>query len=421
MSDADRAPRASLDLLGVPPFVRTGSTWFRYGQLGLVGFVIDGYAPTVRLVARDLHIPVSLASLHATAFGLGFIVASFVAPRLTARVGRITTGWLGAVGLCLGVGLYLLSPVFAGTLAGIGIAGFSGTLVQSSAYAHLSASHGANSPRAMSEGSAVAQATGMFAPVAVGVASTTVLGWRGGLALDIVLVALLGSAAWALARRRSGGATRGTDAAPVRSMRTQRAGRLPTRFWGVWASVVVVLGIEFCMSVWAPVDLARRPGIADAVATASPAFMLGGMLIGRVAMGRLTQRWPVDVLMVTSIAVSLIGFGLFWAVPIDWVSVVSLAVAGLGIAGQFPLSLARLVAASDGRHDVASAWGTLALGIAIAGAPALLGVLGAAVGVTTGLLLVPLLCLVSGTLVALTPTSAGRTTNASGHGAAATG
>lgn len=385
------------------PFVRTGATWFRYGQLGLVAFVIDGYAPTVRLVARELHIPVSLGSLHATAFGVGFIVASLVAPRLTRAVGRIATGWWGALGLCIGVSLYLLSPVFAGTLTGIGIAGFSGTLVQSSAYAHLSESHGVHSPRAMSEGSAMAQAAGVFAPVAVGVASTTVLGWRGGLALDIVLVALLASTAWASARR-TGGSQQPTEAAPDRRLPHHGDQSLPARFWGVWVSVVVVLGIEFCMSVWAPVELAHRPGFPDALATASPAFMLGGMLIGRTAMGRLTQRWSVDRLLTASIATSLIGFALFWAVPVEWISVCSLTIAGLGIAGQFPLSLARLVAASGARHDSASAWGSLALGIAIAGAPALLGVIGAAVGVTIGLLLVPVLCAVSGVLVLATPT-----------------
>jgi fucose permease len=116
------------------------------------------------------------------------------------------------------------------------------------------------------------------------------------------------------------------------------------------------------------------------------------------------------VLLLASIAVSLAGFVVFWTTPIGWLAVTALGVAGLGIAGQFPLSLARLVAASDDRPDDASASASFALGIAIAGAPPLVGALGGLVGVRLGLLLVPALCVVAAALVLLTPTAPARTT-----------
>ncbi|WP_432515138.1 MFS transporter [Kineococcus sp. SYSU DK001] len=285
---------------------------------GIATFVVDGYAPTVRPA--------------------------------------------GAGGLCVGVLGYLGSPVVAGTLLGIAAAGSSGTLVQSAACADLAEAHGENSARALSEGSAVSQAAGIVAPLAVGAAGTTVLGWRAGLA---VVVALTVAVAVAAASRH-----RGRPAPPGPPATSPPRGRapFPRRFRGVWGGFVVVLGIEFCMALWAPVVLADRADVPGAWASASPACMLAGILVGRVAVGRLSGEHPVDALLLASIAVSALGFAVFWTAPVAWVAFASPARLGLGVAGQFPLSPARLTAASGGRTDDASAWGARALGIAIAGA-----------------------------------------------------
>ena len=331
------------------PFTRSATTWIRYGQLGLVAFVIDGYAPTLRLVAQDLRIPLALMALHATALGLGFILGPFAATRLTGRFGRPSTAWTGAAGLSAGVLLYLTSSALPGTLSGMFIAGFAGTLVQSAAYADLAVTHRANSARAISEGSAVSQAAGVLAPLAVGLASLTVLGWRAGLAVVILLAGLIGSAS-ALHRCR-------TEPASARGARPDTTPPAPaaSAVLGGVGSLAAVLGIEFCLSVWAPVELSTRPGVPGAVASASPALMLVGIMGGRLLLGPLTRRWSVDLLLLVSIGLSAAGFAVFWCTPQPWLGLVALAVAGLGVAGQFPLSLARLVQVSGGRPDDASA------------------------------------------------------------------
>jgi predicted MFS family arabinose efflux permease len=275
--------------------------------------------------------------------------------------------------------------------------------VQSAAYADLAVVHGPDGPRALSEGSAVSQAAGVVAPLAVGAASATVLGWRAAFAVVLVLAALLGLLGGLRSRRPPGAAEAAPQPPPLPA-----GGRLPGRFWGVWCSFAVVLGVEFCLSVWAPVLLAARH-VPGALATASPAMMLTGIMAGRFAVGALTRHLRVDVLLLASIAVSLAGFVVFWTTSVGWLAVAALGVAGLGIAGQFPLSLARLVAASDDRPDDASASASFALGIAIAGAPPLVGALGGLVGVRLGLLLVPALCVVAAALVLLTPTAPART------------
>jgi fucose permease len=108
-----------------------------------------------------------------------------------------------------------------------------------------------------------------------------------------------------------------------------------------------------------------------------------------------------------AVVVCLLGFVGFWASPVPQVAVASLFVIGLGISGQYPLSFGRLIRTARGRTDDASALGNLAMGIAVCGAPLLLGVLGEAVGIRHGILLVPSLCALALVLVRLSPTGRG--------------
>lgn len=375
------------------PFVRTAQTWIRYGQLGLVAFLIDGYAPTVRLVAGEIDVPMSIAALHGTAFGVGFIFASLLSARLTRRLGRTRAIGLGSIGVCAGTLMYIASPWLVGTLAGMGIAGFFGTLIQSNAYADLADRHQHVRARVLNEAAALSQLAGVLAPFLIGLASVTLWGWRAGLAVVVLLSTTLAVVeTWA--RRGTAGAGEPPAGTPV-----PITGRLPRGFWTVWAAMAAVLGIEFATAMWAPVWLAAHTDIAPALATASPTFMLLGLFVGRLAVSRLAARFSVDALLLCSVAMSVAGFAVFWSSPSWIVALAGLFVTGLGIAGQFPLSLARLIAVSDDRPDEASAFGTLALGIAIAGGPLVLGAVESAAGVALGLAVVPVFAAVTIVLV----------------------
>ena len=385
--------------------MRTPATWIRYGQLGLVAFLIDGYAPTVQLLARDLQVPMEVASLHGTAFGIGFILASFLSASITRRFGRVRTIQTGALGLCLGTLLYVVSPSVTGTLAGIAIAGCFGTLIQSTAFADLADRHGRWARAALNEGSAVSQAAGIAAPILVAAASASVFGWRVGMAVVFLLAAVLGVAE-AAAARSAKKASLIKEPQTATPQRPGKSTRFSPRFWIVWGSMTAVLGIEFAMAMWSPVWLVSQSGLSSAVATSGPALMLGGVLLGRFTVSRMAVRWGADVLLIASILVSACGFILFWWTSIPVIALAALAVVGLGIGGQFPLSLARLIASSAGQADRASALGTLALGLAIAGAPLGLGLLQQGLSLSTAFLLVPALAATSLILVVLSPTKA---------------
>ncbi|SFS00168.1 Predicted arabinose efflux permease, MFS family [Agrococcus baldri] len=358
---------------------RTPVTWLRYAQLGIVAFVIDGYAPTVQLLAHDLDIPMGLASLHATAFGSGFIVGALVAPALARRINRARSILIGSVGIAVGLGCYLLGSSLAITLIGIGLTGIFATLVQSNAFADLSDNPLAVRARLLNEGSALSQIAGLTAPVLVGVASASVLGWRVGLAVAFVLVvgSLMVNAI--TLRRGPKAQTKVVEAVAGSS----------TSFVIVWISTILVLGIEFATALWAPVWLLQFGGVDVALATASPTCMLLGMVVSRLVLSRVASRVSQDALLIGSVMLSIVGFFALWLGPSLILGFSSLFVIGLGVGGQFPLSLARLVTASNHRADTAAAASTFALGLAIAAAPACLALVEQLLGLRAAMFMIP--------------------------------
>ena len=85
------------------------------------------------------------------------------------------------------------------------------------------------------------------------------------------------------------------------------------------------------------------------------------------------------------------------------VSFFSLFVAGLGISSQFALASLRLIGLSDNRPDLAIGKSSLAAGIAIGGAPFLLGVLGDHLGISRAYIMVPVLMAVAFLVVQFVP------------------
>lgn len=362
----------------------SATTLIRYGQLGLVAFILDGYAPTVQLLAKDLHSPLFVASFHGTTFGVGFIAGSFAASLVTARLGRSLTITIGVAGLVVGLIAYLVSPIILASLISIGVCGAFCSLVQSAAYADLADTDAKTRRHVLNEGAALSQVAGISAPLLVGIASTLVIGWRGGLGVAAIFAIYLLIIDRGYKRQRDNAPKVGLPHIKT----TLRASRV---FWIAWISMVVVLGIEFSMSMWAPIYLKSHFNASTALATLSPSIMLSGIFIGRLIASRLAPFFRADVLLCWSTVLSMGGFAIFWSSSMPVLAFCGLAFTGLGIAAQFPLSLARLTAASNGNPDVASALGSVALGLAIAVSPFLLGILDHFLGVQLALLLIPTL------------------------------
>lgn len=380
-----------------PPPVRLRRdrlTWMLYAQLGVYGYFLYAFNPSVTLLAADLDLSLAVAGLHGTALAGDALVAGSSSAWVSRRWGRQVTLWGGLTLLVAGLVAYVSADLVALTLAASLCAGTGGSTVVNVAMGVLGDHHGPAGPAATAEANAAAAGLGLLGPLALGASSALGLGWRPGLLVTLVLVlALLPARGTPLPR------------APRPATTGRTGGRLPVRFWAAWAVLVPCIATEFTLTIWASQLLAER-GLSSAAATASVTAVVAGMAVGRLLGSRLALRWAVDDLLLGCFAVTLTGFALFWAVEGTASSLAGLVLAGLGISMQFPLTVARMVAVSGGRTDQAVARSGLGVGLAISVGPFVLGAMADSLGVRTAFLVVPAMQVAAGLVLLLDRTSA---------------
>jgi fucose permease len=127
------------------------------------------------------------------------------------------------------------------------------------------------------------------------------------------------------------------------------------------------------------------------------------MAIGRFFGGRVLHRFSADTQLQIVLGLQAFGFFGLWYSHQLALSLVMLLVNGLGISMQFALTSLRLINRSEGRAELAVGRSSLAAGLAIAGAPFLLGVLGDSYGISRAYLMVPVLILVASLIVKFVP------------------
>ncbi len=117
------------------------------------------------------------------------------------------------------------------------------------------------------------------------------------------------------------------------------------------------------------------------------------MVAGRFAGRQIPRRIAAERLLPVSLAVSAIGFFIYWLAPVAALAVAGLFVAGFGVANLFPMTSALALGAAPGPSTEAGARLSLASGVAILAAPLLLGSLANAVGIWWAYAIVPVLLL----------------------------
>jgi predicted MFS family arabinose efflux permease len=129
------------------------------------------------------------------------------------------------------------------------------------------------------------------------------------------------------------------------------------------------------------------------------------MGIGRWYGGLWLKRLALDNQLQLIIALQFLGFLGFWLSHNMVLSLICLLVVGLGISMQFALSSIRLIGLSDGRPDLAIGRASLAAGVAIAGAPFLLGLLGDSFGISRAYIMVFVLISIAYIIVRVIPSN----------------
>jgi hypothetical protein len=368
--------------------------------LSAMGFVLAGLGACVAILARDLDEPTSRLALLSSGFAVGLLAVAVVGPRMLRRWQMPRVLALGSVVCAVGALLIAVAPVYAVAIAGGLLVGLGGALLVLVAPLML---NGPAAAARLSRVNAVASATGILAPLAIGTLDG--LGPSGRLAMLAAAPPLL---ALALLTRRSteriagGDRAHGgpdteafqaedtavpvlIDSAPAVGLgrKWRRVGRRVVVDVGVgWLRVVLAVAVEFCFVVWAVARLVAS-GLPTATAALLGSAFPIGMAIGR-AIGPI--RWRGWSPVFPSGALAACGTLLVSVFDVPAVVALGLVVAGLGVAPLYPVTLASLVATPGLSSARLSAVGAMASGTAILIAAALLAVLARVVDLRTAYL-----------------------------------
>jgi MFS family permease len=346
--------------------------------MGTAGFYISGLGAVLTVLARDLGTPPGTLAWLGSLFGVGLLVAALAGPLLLRR-GPLLVLAGGALGLMAGSTLVALSYDLRLIALGATAQALGSATILLAAPALLT---GPTAATRLTRVNAAASTVGVLAPLAVG--GLVAAGVPGRLALLGVVPPMLWLA-WAAALGHRAGARAREPSEPQEPREPQKP-RVPqeprdpavapgrsSRALVVrrWVCMVLAVSAEFGFAIWAVsrlLDAGLSPGAAAALGAAFPI----GMALGRIAGPRMIARVPI---VPVGAAVAAVGTVLVVAGPSPAVVVGGVALAGLGLATLYPVTLAHLMATPGLAPAHGASLGAMASGTAVVAAPAALALL----------------------------------------------
>ena len=360
-------------------------------QVAVINFYLGGFGPAQPLLRAQQHTSLTIAGLHGTAMGIASIFAGLAGPRIVHRFGRASTSWMGMAIFSVGVLIFVISPPIQLTLFATLITGFGTSIVVNVMVTQLSHHYPRNPSRAISKASGIASIGYILGTLSAGIIAGTSFSWRLGLLAVIPASIVL----YILANK-----VIATDHTP--DPIGHERGSLNRKFWIAWVGFIACISSEFAITFWSAALLRERLGSSAAYSTIYIMAIGTGMGVGRWFGPNLLRRFVLDSQLKIAITIQFIGFAALWFSHLFLFSLIALFAVGAGISMQFALAALRLIRFSEGRPDLAIAKSSLAAGIAIAGAPFIIGVLGDQFGISRAFILVPLLILIAlGAVVAI--------------------
>ncbi|CAN2173095.1 AraJ Arabinose efflux permease [Candidatus Nanopelagicaceae bacterium] len=363
-------------------------------QTVVVNIFLGSFGPAQPLLRADQGTSLTIAGLHGTALGLASIIAGFANPHLVHRFGRGQTGWIGLGVFSIGLTIFVTASAVPVTIGAALITGFGTSTIINNFVTSLNAHYDKRlAPVAITQANAIGSAGYVTGTLIVGSIATAYRDmWRFGMLLALPLAAYL----YFVMRDKS-------PEEHVPSEHGPQSGKLSLKFWISWLGFVAMISSEFATSFWAAALVIDRTDASPAISTLVIAALGTGMGLGRWFWGRILKRWHPDQQLIIIIAVQFVGFGVLWFSHNLLLSFISLLAAGLGISSQFALGSLRMIGLSDHRPDLAIGKASLGAGVAIGGAPFLLGVLGDAFGISRAYIMVPVLILIAYLTVQFVP------------------
>ena len=352
--------------------IRDRTTLLAYAQLGLLGWFVYAFGASLTLLRDDEGLSRTAASLLSISLAAGGTLGSFLAASIVRRWGRGAMLRAGALAIATGTLLYISDGPLWLVATGPFIGSLGAIFCAVGVSAYLEARQGAAADASLAEANLVASSASLIGILAVGVAATTILGWRLGLLLLVVVAIALE----VLRGRTVEAFNVGTD------MESRAdAPRLPTLVWWAVLTLILLTSVEITLLQWGPDLLRERGGLEAGSASATIAAIVVGMIIGRLVGSRLVERVSSELVFGGSIIFAAAAFVYTWLVTGAVPLIFGLVLIGVGIGMHFPLGIGRAMRASAGQPDRAAGWTSAGIGIMSGVAPFALAALADSWGV----------------------------------------
>jgi predicted MFS family arabinose efflux permease len=374
-------------------FQRDRFFWIVAVQTAVVNFYLGGFGPAQSLLRADQGTSLTIAGLHGTAMGIASICAGWANPHIAHKFGRERASWIGLSIFSFGLLIFVLSPPVYITLPATLLTGFGTSLTINTMLTKMSHHYGKSAEVAIPQANGIASIGFVIGTALIGTIAIVYPNlWRLGLlvALPVALILFI------VGRDKDLEEHIPHEDGP-------QGGKLSPTFWISWVAFIACISAEFATSFWAAALLKERVGSSAAVSTVAIVALGTGMGVGRWYGGLVLKHLSLDNQLLSMIAIQFFGFLGFWLSHNMVLSLICLFVVGLGVSMQFALSSIRLIGLSQGRPDLAIGRASLAAGIAIAGAPFLLGLLGDIYGISRAYVMVFVLIIVAFAIIKLVP------------------
>jgi predicted MFS family arabinose efflux permease len=374
-------------------FQRDRFFWIVAVQTAVVNFYLGGFGPAQSLLRADQGTSLTIAGLHGTAMGIASICAGWANPHIAHKFGRERASWIGLTIFSFGLLIFVLSPPVYITLPATLLTGFGTSLTINTMLTKMSHHYGKSAEVAIPQANGIASIGFVIGTALIGTIAIVYPNlWRLGLLLALPVALIL----FIVGRDKNLEEHIPHEDGP-------QGGKLSPTFWISWVAFIACISAEFATSFWAAALLKERVGSSAAVSTVAIVALGTGMGVGRWYGGLVLKHLSLDNQLLSMIAIQFFGFLGFWLSHNMVLSLICLFVVGLGVSMQFALSSIRLIGLSQGRPDLAIGRASLAAGIAIAGAPFLLGLLGDIYGISRAYVMVFVLIIVAFAIIKLVP------------------
>ena len=357
--------------------------WTVCGQVTILNFFLGGFGPAQPLLREEQNTSLTVAGLHGTAMGIAAIISSFIQSGLVHKLGRKNTSWLGLAIFTVALPLFALGTNFYMTLIGVLIACIGFNFVIMSSVPLLSHHYPKHADVVVSQSNGINSAGYVFGTVLVGTLATWGISWRLGLLLCLPAAVAI----YLFGRNKI------NDAHDHEAVK--QSGKLSRGYWLAWLGFFASIASEFATAFWAASLITDRTGAAATISTICVAALGSGMGIGRWFLPIWLKNYTIDKRLQLILYLQLVAFAIFWLSHNLQVSLIALLFVGIGISGQFSLSMLRLIRLSDNRPDLAMGRSSLAAGLAIATSPFFLAFLGDHIGISRAYLMVPVIIAVA--------------------------